>query len=345
MYILQPQAQFIDFSHQTILSLIQSVNAPMVAAGDFPAEETQGFVVSLQARDQSIQVFIYLHLQGSNQCAIFRFDPSPIMGDRLQAAESEALDFVESMGFMMDNLNFSRLNAADQARLLKELPVFYTDLAAYLPMLEQKREAQGQGSLENLPEGEGMAASRSVDHPSGQYFPRSDMMTASGTAAMNAPSSFVDRAAESASEGVEATPVALPEPEVFAAPPFLEAESLQLEDALVEPPGAERPMDSPNLDGVANAPSENPDDELSQFFQPENIPEMVAEIDRTEVARPVKSVEPVAPARPVAPLEAEKVSPPTLKALPASKSAVQPMPAAGLSPEEKRRFLKLILSA
>ena len=41
------------------------------------------------------------------------------MGDRLQSAESEALDFVESMGFMMDNLNFNRLNANDQGKLLK----------------------------------------------------------------------------------------------------------------------------------------------------------------------------------------------------------------------------------
>jgi hypothetical protein len=38
--------------------------------------------------------------------------------------ETEALDFVESMGFMMDNLNLKRMGAADRASALAAIPIF-----------------------------------------------------------------------------------------------------------------------------------------------------------------------------------------------------------------------------
>lgn len=262
------------------------------------------------------------------------------MGDRLQSAESEALDFVESMGFMMDNLNFSRLNAADQGKLLKELPVFYADLGAYLPILEQKRDAQGQASLDVISDGEGMAKGRFLEAPPEEYFPRSDMAEAqkmdAGGVPMEAPN-FLNQGQSSEPAQVDhlvSEPVVTPEA-------ILDVSlGVSLEVSSLESPALEKPEPpatlsprSPSLDSFSPADS---DDELSEFFQPENITEMVAEIDRTEVpvAKPAPVVE-----RPKPPRKSDPPAP----TLPPAKKVQRPGTSV-LAPEEKRQFLKLILS-
>jgi hypothetical protein len=139
MYVLEAGLKAVQLQG-TILTLIQSINRPMVAAADLPAEETQAFIVSVQSpTDRSISAFIYLHLLQSNQCVIYRYSDAPFMGDRLEEAETEALDFVESMGFMMDNLRFNKLQSSEQEVLSKEIPIFYADLADFAPVLERQR--------------------------------------------------------------------------------------------------------------------------------------------------------------------------------------------------------------
>ena len=45
--------------------------------------------------------------------------------------ELEALGFVESMGFMVDNLNFRKLPSEQQTELMTEIPCFQADLEAF----------------------------------------------------------------------------------------------------------------------------------------------------------------------------------------------------------------------
>jgi hypothetical protein len=53
--------------------------------------------------------------------------------EKYRAQEEEALAFVESMGFMMDPINFQGLNAAAQVELLRTLPLFKKDLQPSAP--------------------------------------------------------------------------------------------------------------------------------------------------------------------------------------------------------------------
>lgn len=146
MYLIDPQRQTIDFQGRSIISLIQSINQPLIAAADYPAEETQAYVITLQAGDRSLSTYIFFHLQRSNQSVIYYYDQAPFMGDRLVEAETEAVDFVESMGFMMDNLRYDRLPEAERERLQKEIPLFYASLKEYEPIL-RKREKRADDPL------------------------------------------------------------------------------------------------------------------------------------------------------------------------------------------------------
>src|SRR6185436_11468985 len=53
--------------------------------------------------------------------------------EQYQSEESEALGFVESMGFIMDNLNFRDRPSSEQDTLVKTLPLFQRDPGARAP--------------------------------------------------------------------------------------------------------------------------------------------------------------------------------------------------------------------
>ena len=140
MFVLDPAQTFVDLTGRSLYTLIQSINQPMVAASEHPAEETQAFVVTLQSREQTFETFIYLHLQESNQCVIYRSSQSPFLGDHLEEVEGIALDFVESMGFMMDNMRVNRLSPPERKSLILETPAFYSDLKKFEPYLKSRME-------------------------------------------------------------------------------------------------------------------------------------------------------------------------------------------------------------
>lgn len=144
MFVLEPSKRFIDTQKKSILTFIQSINLPMVAAADHPAEETQAFIITIQNVDRSLETYIYLHLQETNQSVLYAYDEAPFMGDRLDEAEGEALDFVESMGFMMDNMRINKISEEERRVIMEETPAFYADLKHFEPILEKKRAERHQ---------------------------------------------------------------------------------------------------------------------------------------------------------------------------------------------------------
>jgi hypothetical protein len=69
-------------------------------------------------------VFVYLYLSDSGECAVYVPANGTVAAERYQAEEGAALTFVESMGFIMDNLNFRGRPAEEQEELIRTLPVF-----------------------------------------------------------------------------------------------------------------------------------------------------------------------------------------------------------------------------
>ena len=53
-------------------------------------------------------MFVYLYLPQSNECAVYVPENRAASAEQFEGEETEALGFVESMGFIMDNLNFRR---------------------------------------------------------------------------------------------------------------------------------------------------------------------------------------------------------------------------------------------
>ncbi|HYX91162.1 MAG TPA: social motility and stimulation tgl protein [Myxococcaceae bacterium] len=126
MFAFDERLKGLPASRNQVLALHQSINAPHVAIPGRRAGPAQAFIVGLR-RATGVGVFVYLYLSGTQECAVYVPDGHGVPGEDFSAEESDALAFVESMGFIMDNLNFTTLPQEEQDRLLRTVPAFLKD--------------------------------------------------------------------------------------------------------------------------------------------------------------------------------------------------------------------------
>jgi hypothetical protein len=126
MFFIDDRFRGLPAAREQVLLLHQSINSPHLAIPGKPAGPAQAFVVGLRGAS-GFAVFIYLFLSEARDCAVYAPARRGTSLEDTQQHEAEALAFVESMGFMMDNAHYASLSTAQQDELLKSLPVFSKD--------------------------------------------------------------------------------------------------------------------------------------------------------------------------------------------------------------------------
>lgn len=126
MFSIDERFRGLPAGREQVLLLHQSINSPHLAVPGKPAGPAQAFVVGLRG-SSGYAVFIYLFLSETKDCAVYAPARRGTSAEETEQHETEALAFVESMGFMMDNANFRSLSVAQQEELMKSLPVFHKD--------------------------------------------------------------------------------------------------------------------------------------------------------------------------------------------------------------------------
>lgn len=136
MFEVDPQTTWIDPTAGQISALVQSLNTPLVAAGPHPAENVQAWIVSREVAGGSTEVAVYFHLTQANLPVVYRWADGAVPPPQLAYVQEEALSFCESMGFMMDNLNFGVLSPEARGELMQTLPPFTRDLSSLVKEME-----------------------------------------------------------------------------------------------------------------------------------------------------------------------------------------------------------------
>lgn len=131
MYEIHPELKSIKVDSDQIVAIIESINSPMVAAAGKPLEPAKAFIMGVRNPSGLFSIYIYLHLLQSMECLIYLHDPVEIPMESYHDLEVEALQFVESMGFMVDNLNFRNLPDDQRGELMQRMPVFHEDLKEF----------------------------------------------------------------------------------------------------------------------------------------------------------------------------------------------------------------------
>ena len=129
MFTIDERLKGLPALKDQVVSLHESLNQPHLAVPGRTAGPAKGYILGLRG-PSGYAVFVYLYLPSSNECAVYVPSNRAASAEQFASEELEALGFVESMGFIMDNLNFRTRPAAEQDQLMKTLPIFQRDPSA-----------------------------------------------------------------------------------------------------------------------------------------------------------------------------------------------------------------------
>jgi len=123
VYTIDDRLRGLPAVKEQVVQLYQSLNQPHLAVPGKSAGPATAYVLGLRG-PSGFAVFVYLYLSDSGECAVYVPSSGTVPADKYQAEEAEALGFVESMGFIMDNLNFRGRPADEQEMFIHSAPVF-----------------------------------------------------------------------------------------------------------------------------------------------------------------------------------------------------------------------------
>lgn len=123
MFTIDERLKGLPAVKEQVVQLYQSLNQPHLAVPGRKAGPASGYVLGLRG-PSGFAVFVYLHMPDAGECAVYVPSNGTVPAEQYQSEESEALGFVESMGFIMDNLNFRGRPIDEQDSMIRTLPVF-----------------------------------------------------------------------------------------------------------------------------------------------------------------------------------------------------------------------------
>jgi hypothetical protein len=113
LFAIDPKLDHIDAQREQVVAIIESVNQPHVAIPGKQPQPAQAFLTGVRNPNASFSIYIYLFLALNHEPVIYVFSQRQFALESYRDAETEALNFVESMGFMIA-----------QNELLGRIPIF-----------------------------------------------------------------------------------------------------------------------------------------------------------------------------------------------------------------------------
>ncbi len=131
MFRPDPNLDHLDLSREAIVAIIESINHPHIGVPGHEPQTTRVTIVGSRNPDGTFSMHIVLYLEDDRANVVYVSDQPRFSREAYPQVEAEALNFIESMGFMVDNANFRKLSPEQQLELMERLPCFHADLEAW----------------------------------------------------------------------------------------------------------------------------------------------------------------------------------------------------------------------
>lgn len=133
MFSIDANLAYLTTRREQVVAVIESVNQPHVAIPGKTPQGVTAYVCGVRNANATFSIFIYLLLAETKEPVVYVYDQPQFALEAYREAEGEALQFVESMGFMMENLNFRNQSTQVQEELLARIPAFAAPAAKAAP--------------------------------------------------------------------------------------------------------------------------------------------------------------------------------------------------------------------
>ncbi len=133
----------IEAKPERVVSLIKSLNKIDLIpqdGGDGEPEPTEAFIAGVQRAQDQYDIVAYLYHERTHTPRIYVWEDGEVNRANFADVETQALDFIESMGFMMDNTQFRKQSPEQRQELFQSVPVFFEGGGTYGEMLESKAD-------------------------------------------------------------------------------------------------------------------------------------------------------------------------------------------------------------
>jgi hypothetical protein len=124
MFSIDETQTHIPATREQVVAVLESINQPHVVLPGKAPQAAQAYLCGLRNPNATFSVFVYLLLKQSHEPVIYLGTERQFPLEHYREAEAEAITFVESMGFMMENTHFRNQPAEAQEDLLKRIPAF-----------------------------------------------------------------------------------------------------------------------------------------------------------------------------------------------------------------------------
>ncbi len=125
MFTPEPSLTHVPALREQVVAIIESINQPQVSIPGKPAQAVFGHLCGIRNGNGSFSIFVGLHLPKSGENVIYLHERRQLTtAEEYRQVEIEGLHFLESMGFMLDNLNYRNLAPEAQDQTIARIPLF-----------------------------------------------------------------------------------------------------------------------------------------------------------------------------------------------------------------------------
>jgi type IV pilus assembly protein PilF len=142
-----PERTHVEARREDIITIYESANQPLVQIPGRAAEAAQAAVIALRA-GRAFEVLVALTFAESRQNVVYAPD-APVPQSHLQQALDEALNFAESMGFILES-SWAGLDPRQKEEVMKRMSAFQEPQPRQLEQPVERPKADGLSAVARL---------------------------------------------------------------------------------------------------------------------------------------------------------------------------------------------------
>ncbi len=119
-----PSIAWVPATREQVVAVVESINQPQVSIPGKAPQQVPGHLCGIRNPNGTLSIYVAMYLPKSGENVVYVHDKRELTVEEYRDVEIEGLQFLESMGFMLDNVNFRNLSPAVQAETLKRVPLF-----------------------------------------------------------------------------------------------------------------------------------------------------------------------------------------------------------------------------
>jgi len=124
MFHPEPSLTWVPATKEQVVAIIESINQPQVSIPGKPPQTVTGHLCALRNASGTFSIYVALHVPRTGENVVYVHDRRQVTLEEYRDVEIEGLQFLESMGFMLDNLNFRNLSPEVQEQTVRRIPLF-----------------------------------------------------------------------------------------------------------------------------------------------------------------------------------------------------------------------------